>query len=515
MVGFVTWTLLSLLLTQLPFPVHFEDNVVLPDEVYAHALTLPPEAVPDLPTAQQVAEQLAQFLAERGYELAQVFVTVENGGLTVHVDEGQLEKVVLRGRFTVRMVRFRLALNLPKNVFNRPHLEREVAERSKALGIPPPTWQLVQVKAVQHEDPQLEPDPALVVAGRPLIRKRERYELHFTFGGNRWNTGLGVDLRASWLNGLEAGFNYQGEDSLLRRDRWRVGATGGVGLRNDLPNNHLYAFPSRFRGEALWYSPPFEEDDRTRLSAQLFGEVFFRQRRDLELENFAAARAEFATSLATRFELLTAQLSLGLQYYRLVSFLPAEGSTLFVLEPEPWRLRAFGELKLELLFFDGGTRPDRRSALTLTARVSGNLNRADLPPFLEARLLWQLVVPLGWHDLWVNAKGTWMSGDVVFPFEEPMGQYLPGSFGTLWLRKAAAARVEFRYSLVRDLIKVGAFANVAVFDEAGAPRFGLGAGPAAHLLIEDLFQVDAFVNLAVLSDGRFGVGLVVWLKKVF
>lgn len=521
MVGFVTWTLLCVLLGQLdggsapPFPVRFVDNVVLPDEVYAGVLELPPDAVPDVPTAQKVAEQLAQFLISRGYELAQVFVALDDGGLTVHIDEGQLEKVVLRGRFTVRMLRFKLALNLPKDVFNRPHLEREVAERAQAMRIEPPSWQLFETTDVEHEGVQLEPTPTLVVAGRPLIRPRQRYELHFTFGAPAWNTGLGVDLRSSWLNGLEAGLNYQGKSALLSQDRWRLGATGGVGLRQDLPRRNVYAFPSRVRAEALWYSPPFDEQDTTRLLTQLFGEVFFRQRRDLDLENYTAERAEFSVSLQTRFHLLTAQPGVGLQYFHVGGFVPAENAPPFVLGTEPFRLRAYGELKLELVFFDGGARADRRHALTLTTRLSGNLNRDDLPLFLDARLTWQLVIPFGWNDLWLRAKATWLSGDVIFPFEDPLGQYLPGAFGGLWLRKGAAVRVEYRYSLVRDLVKVGAFANAAVFDEAGAPRPGLGAGPSAHLLLENFFQLDVFVNLAVLSDGRFGAGALVWLRKVF
>ena len=521
MVGFVTWTLLSLLLTQLdagqppPLSVRFDGNVVLPDEIYAGALTLPEGAGPDVSTAQKVAEQVAQFLISRGYELAQVSVSLDGGGLLVHVDEGQLEKVVFRGRFTVNMLRFRLALNLPRDIFNRPHLEREVAERAQALGIEPPTWALLETREVDHEGAQLEPSPSLVMAGLPMIRPKERFELHFTFGQPAWNTGVGVDLRSSWLNGLEAGLNYQGKSVVLNQDRLRFGATGGVGLRRDIPRNNVYAFPTRVRAEVLWYSPPFDAHDTTRLLTQTYGEVFFRQRRDLQLETYTAVRSEFSVSLLTRVHLLNARAGAGLQYVWMGNLVPAENAPLFVLEAEPWRFRAFGELTLELVFFDGGARVDRRHALTLTTRLSGNLTRDDLPLFLETRLYWQLVVPFGWNDLWLRARATWLSGDVLFPFEEPMGQYLPGVFGGRWLRKAASARVEYRYSLVRDQVKVGAFGNVVAYDQAGTARAGFGAGPSAHLLLENFFQLDLFLNLAVMSDGDFSAGVVLWLRKVF
>lgn len=522
MVGFVTWALVCVLLSQLnagqapPVSLRFEGNVVLPNEVYQRALVLPPGAKADLPTAQNVAEQLTRFLRERGYELAEVFVSVGPDGLTVHLEEGQLEKVVFRGRFTVRMVRFKLALNLPGQVFNRPQLEREVAERAQTLGIEPPTWMLVQTDAPDHEGAQLEPTPSLLVAGRPVIHARRRFELHFTFGARAWTTGLGVSLHLSWLNGLELGPNYQGQSLWLDDDRWRVGVTGGVGLRTDIPRSHLYAFPSRMQAEALWFSPRFDANDTTRLLVQLQGELLFRQRKDLRLENYSAARTEFALSLLTRQRWISGQLGAGLQFFRAWGFVPSDPQTTFLLTTEPWRLRLFGELKLELTFFDGGPRPDHQHALTLTTRVSGDLIRAlDPPYFFETRLSWQLVLPFGWNEVWLRVKGVWLTGDVFFPFEDSMGQYLPATSGDLWLRTAASAHVAYRYSLVRDLLQVGAFVGGVLFEQQGKPRSGLGAGPSAHLLLANFFQIDLFLNFAVLSDGHFGAGGLVWLKKVF
>lgn len=512
----------------LPFPVRFQGNLVLPDEIYQDILELPPGARPDLASAQRVADQVDQFLFRSGYELAEVSVSLEDGGLAVHVDEGKLEKVVFRGRFTVRMLRFKLALNLPQDVFNRPQLEREVAERARALGVDPPTWVLIEAQHPKHEGMQLEGMPSLVVAGRTLISPRARFELHFTFGEASWNTGVGVDLRSSWLNGLELGLNYQGTSVLRQDDRWRFGVTGGLGLRRDIPNRNIYVAPTRVRAELLWYTPPLEERLLTRGFLQAYGEWFFRQRRDLGLEDYMAVRTELSANAATRLHpLVAAQLGGGLQLLWLGPFTPAEGgpSPAFSLSLEtgapPWRLSAYGEAKLELTFFDGGARWDRRHALALQARLYGNLARAELPLFVEARFSYQWVIPFGWHDLWFSAKGTWMSGDVLFPFEEVMGQHLPGVFGDLWLRKAATAHVEYRYSLVRDLVKVGAFANGVVYGEElretgqSTPRLGFSGGPSAHLLVASFFQVDLYLNFALLSNGRFGAGALLRLKKVF
>jgi hypothetical protein len=190
-------------------------------------------------------------------------------------------------------------------------------------------------------------------------------------------------------------------------------------------------------------------------------------------------------------------------------------------QADPWRLRAFGEAKLELTFFDGGARADHRHALLLSGRVSANLHRAEGPLFVEARLAYQRVVSLGWHELWFNASGRWLSGDVLFPFEDVMGQHLPAVFGDVWLRKALGASVGFRYSLVRDVFKVGLFAKGLGWGEelretnTTLLRAGVGAGPSVHVLLLDLFQLDLFLDVAVLSNGRVGAGVLVWLNKVF
>ena len=525
----VIWPLLlSLLVTQAdagtaPFPVRIEGNLVLPDAVYANILQFPEGARPDLVTAGQLAAQVHEFLLSSGYELAEVSVTVDPDGLTLRIDEGELERVIFRGRLTVRMLRFRLALNLPREVFNRPHLEREVAERAKALGIEPPVWELVETTPPLHESAQLDATPALLLSGRQLVRPGKRYELHFTFGPPAWNTGVGLWVRTSYLNGLELGINTQGASAALHDDRWRLAVSGGLALRNDIPRNHVYVVPSRVAAEALWFAPPLGADDATRPFVQLFSELLIRQRRDFGLESYLSVRTEASGHFQLRpHRLMILQAGLGLQHFWVGGFQLGEGRLEAGIPLNAqWRLRAYGEARLELTFFDGNGRWDRRHALSLKGRLSANLNRFDLPPFGETRLDYQLVVPFGWHDLWFRVRATWMGGDVLFPFEEAMGQHLPAVFGDVWLRRAAGVRIEYRHSLLRDVIKAGLFTKGLVWGDEqrdlglAIPRVGVGAGPSVHLLLFGFLQLDLFVDFAVLSNGRFGVGLQVWLNKVF
>jgi hypothetical protein len=519
--------LLSLLLAQAEptVPVRFEGNLVLPNEVYAAVLQLPPDARAEPETAAAVKKQLHEFLLRSGYELAQVEVTIVDDGLLVRIDEGQLERLVFRGRVTLQMVRFRLALDLPQNVFNRPLLEREVAKRAREFGLDEPQWALVPSLEPPHTGLQLQTSSTLVVGGRPLIRAAQPWELHFRFGERGWSTGLGIDLRSSWLNGVELGANYQG--GTVAGHRWRAALSGGLGLRRDLPRRNIYITPTRAHAELIWFTPGFDAESTTRAVVELNGEYFVRQRRDFGLENYSAARTDLTVGLAARpNSLVNARLSAGVQYFRLMQFTAGEGATIpsrvqLTAEVDPWRVWAFGEAKLELTFFDGGNRSDHRHALLLSSRVSANLTRANQPLFFQARFAWQFVVPIGWHELWFNASGLWLSGDVPFPYEDVMGQHLPAVFSDVWLRKVLGASVGFRYSLLRDQLKVGLFAKGLAYGEekyeldTSIPRAGVGAGPSMHLLIFDLFQLDLFVDVAVLSNGRVGAGVLVWLNKVF
>lgn len=511
--------------------LRFEGNLV-PTALYEHVVSLPDGAAADAETARLVATQVLQFLQASGYELAEVSVSRDAGGLTVYVDEGQLEKVVFCGRFSLPMLRFRLALDLPKDVYNRQHLEREVARRSAELGLASPTWELVAAEGVVHDGVQLSTSPGLVLAGRGLFHPRHAHELHFTFGEPAWSTGVGFDLRTSWLDGLEVRLNYQGRSVALRDDRWRFGVTAGLGLRNDLPRGNIYAFPSRVTADIRWYSMPLDARGSTRALLRARVEGVFRQRRDFGLENYTAMRTELSANLASRPHPVVAfTLSAGFEYFRVGGFAPDEGQRPRC-RPGPSRRRRASTSRRACAPSGAGasTSPsstETRGGTAATCSASRVASRAtsrtrfDLPLFVDLRLNYQLVVPFGWHDLWFRVLGTWMSGDVLFPFEEVMGEHLPAVFGDVWLRKVAGLRVEYRYSLVRDTFKVGVFANGLAFAEEhhdldlATPRFGFGAGPTAHFLIADFVQLDLFLKFAVLSNGRFSTGLLVWVNKVF
>jgi hypothetical protein len=82
-------------------------------------------------------------------------------------------------------------------------------------------------------------------------------------------------------------------------------------------------------------------------------------------------------------------------------------------------------------------------------------------------------------------------------------------------------RAEFRFSLTRDLYKLGFFVDTAGYGAidratgAETPRFGVAFGPGFHALVVGMFQLDMNVSFAVLTTGRFNTGVFASLIKAY
>ncbi len=106
--------------------------------------------------------------------------------------------------------------------------------------------------------------------------------------------------------------------------------------------------------------------------------------------------------------------------------------------------------------------------------------------------------------------------------EESLGGHLHGAFGgSTFAPRLASTGVEFRYSLLRDVFKMGLFYNQAVFGALDrttgieAVTFAGAGGPAAHLLLADQFQIDAYLALGWKANGATALSPELVLRQVF
>ncbi len=496
----------------------FHGNQVLCEEVYRAALELPEDAAVDAATARQVERRLLGFLRRAGYVLARVEVEAREGALRVELDEGKLDKVVFLGAGTLRTLQLKLDLALPHHVFNRPALERQLLELAARYGLPPVTYRLVRTRAVVHRGPQIEELGDL--QGHALIPAAGRYELHILLGPSDWGAGLDADLSYDFPDGLELELAYRDQGLLFSRDRWRVGGALGGELREELGTGDPYLALTHAALEGRWFTPPLAGDG-FRPFLWLEGDLVSRQRADLQVEIFYAARVDATLNLG--FELVPGLLlSLGGGFEEKFVFgLERAGEAPPPLE-DGARMQPLLRGRAELLFDPREPRRDRRHGLELDARYHWVQDRED---FGRVGLRYQLVQGFGWHDLVVRGRAAFLfwRGAVPFDEEEPVGgRYVRGVFGGRdFVREAGGLTLEFRLSLVRDLFKLSVFNDLALYgaiDRAsGDERLGLADsfGLGFHALILDALQLDLYYAFGLDLEREFDHGPSASLTKVF
>jgi hypothetical protein len=496
-------------------PVDIDGNLVLVDEVYLAALDLPAPVSADPATARSVERQLLAFLRRAGYALAAVDARPNGGRIEVTVDEGRLSRIVVRGQDVVVTVAVRLQIDLPYDVFNRPQLER-LLQRYRGDGARV-DYDLVPARAVRHSGLQVNP-LALVPWSAPLPAA-SKYELHVEFTGVEERGGFtlvaGIDPDSIRVGGVLSGVS-----ALLSGDLWELEAQVGANFFEDLDRQADEFHFSRALVDARWLAPTIGPA-RLRPTLRVREDLLRRQRQDLGVETYWWNRLEGAIGLSlvpwAGIE-LTAEAGAQQRDLFAIDQMPDGEDTVEVRGTSS--LRAFtafvGRLDLE----PTRLRMDRRHRIDLDARYF---------PALGHRAFWQMeaqyrkVIEFGWNDLWLRGAAGAVGGGYGIADAIPMtGRYLRGVYGhAFYLDRAAAAAIEYRLSLTRDIFKVGVFHEVAVFREARMAelsdeiRAGNSFGPSFHALVLDALQLDFFYAAGFTSNGDFDHGVSLRILKAF
>jgi hypothetical protein len=505
-------------------PLIFSGNIVLNDEVYLAVLELPADFVPNKEGAAMVRSRLLAFLHRAGYELAQVETAVDKDRILVDIDEGRVEKVILRGQGSVRTVQVLLSLSLPFNVFNRPYLERQLAMMREQSGVDVERFELVRTDQVKHLGPQVEQLPNIIddlgkFVGHPLIPPRADYELHILFRRREWAAGLGLVAGLSGADGLRLGLEYREEDLWLKGDRWGAGGQLGTKIRTRISDEHAYLALTRAAGELQWFTPRLPLGLRP--TAQVRFELTSRQRPDIGLESYYATRVQAVVALSYDvFRGATVALGVGAEQLDVFSLRPVEGSAPAAGVGPSSGLRPYLNGTAQLVFDPDEIRRDRRHELELTGRhYLGSTGRG----YGVTAYRYQKLFEVGWHDLWLTSRGVYLWGTQPFIEEQPVGgQLVRGVFDTrFYARRALGTGFEGRFSLTRDIYKVGGFIDVAVFGELDRAantekaRVITSLGPSFHVLVADAFQLDLYYSLGFAGRGEAERGFTASLRQAF
>jgi hypothetical protein len=497
--------------------VVFHGNVLFDELVYRSVLQLPESAGATADGASAASEKLLSFLRRAGYDLATVRAAVVDEQIAVEIDEGRLDKIIVLGEGLVATFRFRMDLSVPSGVFNRPALERQLRVLGERYRLNHYRYDLVPAEVQENRGLQLEElEPLLGTAG---VRPGLRYQLHIHLVSSPWSRGFAPEVSIGSPEGLGGGGHFRERDFFVADDRWEVTGRLAGGMRQHLDSPGSRPVFTRTVVEGRWFSPPvFTESLRPALTVR--GDLLSLQRGDLRLESFS--QATFASSIdAGVFKPnWTFALGVGIERRFIFAIVKVAGANPLLDETPRAQTRPYGEAIADVVFNGDELRTDRKHRLNFEARFYTGSPSSQGAIWLHAG--WQRRFPMGWHELLWEARGTMLEGQVLFPDEESLGNHLHGAFGgSTFVRKAAGTGIEFRYSLLRDVVKLGLFYDQVVFGAldrtavSWSTRSAGAGGPAFHLLLADEFQVDVYFAIGWKTDGSTDFAPALVLRQVF
>ena len=509
--------------------VFVRGNILFNQWVY-RALLEQPEPTATTAAARRVRARLSDFLRRAGYTLATVKVQVEEGRIAVDVDEGQLDKIVLLGVGAWDSVRFHLELELPDDVYNRPLLDQRLDALCKRHRLLRCTATLIELDP-QPGNPfgQVTIDSLEELGGglvpEALFRAARAYELQVTLEQQPQHSGFWPVLDVGGQDGVKIGANGFLSDLPLTGGSTDLKLRVGGNFRGHLDSNGSGPVFTRATAEARIRFPAYGEG-RLRPALGLLADLSSGQRGDLGVDVFYQARLEVVaaadfTPLGHGREL---EFGLGVGLRRNAIF-----GLRTVAPVDPIVAVTPGDLfrPFVLFFFRSDLSPkelrwDRHHQVETVARLrsggTGGGNGAEL----SADASYQKYVGLGWHEFWIRGHGTAHFGDTLYPDESSLGGDLRGALGGTFVRKSASVLTEFRYSLVRDLLKISVFDSLAAFGRIADrvnftenPQGALAVGLGIHGLLWTVVAVDLYGAMAWTTDGKFGTGIALEVHEAY
>lgn len=510
----------------------FQGNVILTDEVYQNLLDLPADARATPALADEVEARVLRFLRRSGYDLATAVASVRGDQIVIDVDEGRVDRIIYLGESAVGTLFFRLETLLPFNIFNRPLLQRQLGLLKDQFNLKAAKWQLVSVG--KKEDPI--PIEALQTFRDQTLRKLREGDLavrptgfelritveHYDRGGISPVLGIGSG------NGVEVGANYRRPSALLRDDALEGELRIGGNTRQRIDTGQRGLFLSHLSGLGRWFTPRLFGTRRVRAYVEGGADLISRQRTDLDLNSFRFLTVQGSLNVnAILAHDLTVSAGSGFERRWLYALEPATATTPLlpvVAGTAAAQTRIFGTLSLHALLPPDELRADRKHRLDALGVLYG------LPETLEGKqeslqgrleIEYQRVFYFGYHELWVQGRGYFLFGQVSFPDDYQVSDVTRGPFSSLFVRKVAGPRLEFRFALLRDILQFGVYDDAALYrplDRAGvegAPQLADAVGVAVHALLLDTFQVDLNLGTGFNTQGRIDTGLSLRLVQAF
>jgi hypothetical protein len=482
-------------------------NVDLTDEVYLAIAGIDGESLCSERGAEKARAGIEDFLVRAGYELASVTADCEEQEFRFDIDEGRLDKIILPDESGMRALAAQLILDLPHKIYNRPRLEAAIDRLRDEYGMDVDGYRLVQTSTVAHVGPQLAGLGPL--SGVARIPEPGKYQLEIDLADRPRAVGLRVDLGYRSPHGLMLGLGWGASDVLLDGETWEVQPQVGLRVQDLIRDGGGRRFLSLASLVARWSLPLV--DAGLRLVVEPRGRWINRQRLDLGITSYDALFVDPALLLSlAHWDRADLEVGAGVEHRRLLGAKTTDGVT------DPFQLapatRGFLVARAEVeLGVDLRTALRHRFEATVRGLTGGGSN------LLESEVGWEKSFAFGWHQLDLGISGSGVFGDVTYLDEIPLGDHLIGVFNDRhFTTLAAGAHLEFQFSLARDLFRISAFDDVAVYRTpdnrpAVADAFGLGF----HVQLFDTFQASLYGALGFTSTGDDDKAITLAIQQIY
>jgi hypothetical protein len=502
----------------------FKGTLLLNEFIYRAVLGVPKDAAAVPETAKLVAEKLTTFLRDAGYELAKVRAMVKGDQIEVQIDEGALDKIVVMGAGWLTALRFRAALDMPLGVFNRRLFEAQMPKLAKDFGLSNYKYEVWPVHL-------LDVDNAVLLEGieelraMPVVQARA-YELRVSTKGDPWGTGFSPEVLIDGAIGFGIGGRYRLKDVFQDGDRWQVHFRTGGTLRSSLdpsgstsPVNTLDYFTTRWLSKT-WDNSP----NGLRFTVVPRFELWNMQRSDLSLDQFLVQTLELGAGAGAQVDPHFSLFFTGGFQRRWIFDIKAQGET--TLAPDVAgtpgvQNRAFLRANSTFTLNPGELRQDMRDSVALELTGVRPTAPAD-DGFLRFDIQGRKLFNIGWHELRTGLHYGGEVGSIEFPDEISLDGFLRVGFGlNKHTHRAGTGSLEFRYSIVRDKFKIGAFTDLGFWrhlpreDPNQSSELAGSAGGGMFFLLYDQLQVDAYYGVGWSADGYQQTGLVLAIKEAF
>ena len=501
----------------------FKGTTLLNEFVYRAILKLPEGATATPQTARTVVEQLAAFLAEAGYDLAKVRAQVSGSQVVVQIDEGALDKVIVSGGGWITALRFRAALNLPLDIFNRLLFESQLPHLAKQFGFRSYRYELWPVHLLDADNASAL-DNIEELRAMPLLHAARGYELRIFGQTEQWSSGFSPEVVLNGPIGIGVGGRYRWKDILQDGDRWQFHFRFGGALRGNLnPSGGSDLVNSDDYLSVRWLSRPWGgSSSGLRMTIAPHVDFWELQRPDLMLESYRIGTLEVGAGagaqLSREFSLY---FTLGVQRRWIFAVDPVTGTTpsTDVTDVPAVSNRGFLRATSQYTFNPNELRQDMRDWLSLDLNAY-QPTIAHTQGYFHFDLQGHKLINFGWNELRLGLRVTGEAGNVLYVDEIPLSDHLRVGFGLeKYTQRLSSLSFEFRYSVLRDKVKIGLFSDVGVWRhlprDDPEQRAELAGSSGGGIFLFDELQVDAFYGIGWSTDGYNEPGFSLAIKEAF